>query len=107
MAGGEPLLLPRITVLLPTRRAVRRLRDAAAMEGADFARLRDLAPEDLAEHWQTVLRFLEILPLHWPTILAAEGALDPAERRTRLLGRQASAWRRTPPAHPVVAAGLT
>src|SRR5580704_18601493 len=27
-SGGEPLLLPRMTVLLPTRRAVRSLRDA-------------------------------------------------------------------------------
>src|SRR5262249_50274681 len=45
--------------------ALARLLDAAASEGADFARLRDLAPEDLAEHWQTVLRFLEILLLRW------------------------------------------
>src|SRR5260370_16530491 len=28
MAGADPLLLPRITVLLPTRRAVRSLREA-------------------------------------------------------------------------------
>ena len=28
MAGGDPLLLPRMTVLLPTRRAVRSLREA-------------------------------------------------------------------------------
>ena len=28
MAGGNPLVLSRITVLLPTRRAVRALRDA-------------------------------------------------------------------------------
>src|SRR5437899_1315348 len=36
MAGGDPLLLPRVTVLLPTRRSVRSLREAflrAAPEG--------------------------------------------------------------------------
>src|SRR5439155_5719504 len=83
-----------------------RLLDAAAMEGAEFARLRDLAPDDLAEHWQTVLRFLSLLPNAWPGILAAEGALDPADRRNRLLRRQAALWRKAPPSEPVIAAGL-
>ncbi len=88
-------------------RALARLLDAAATEGADFARLKDLAPAELAEHWQTVLRFLDILPREWPAILEAEGALDPAERRNRLIARQAALWRAAPPRHPVIAAGLT
>jgi ATP-dependent helicase/nuclease subunit B len=87
--------------------ALARLIDTAATEGASFANLAGLAPLDLAEHWQVVLRFLEILPRHWPAVLAAEGALDPAERRNRLLTRQAAAWRREPPRDPVIAAGLT
>ena len=199
MTGGDPLRLPRVTVLLPTRRAVRALRDvflraapegreagtplllprmrpigdldsdeltladgtadggtlavppaipelrrrllltqlvmrwgqvrdqapllpgqAAALaaslarfvdtvatEGANFARLADLVPQDLAAHWQIVHRFLEILPSQWPHILAAEGALDPAVRRNRLVEHQAAAWRRSPPRDPVIAAGLT
>jgi len=86
--------------------ALARLIDAAASEGANFADLAKLAPLDLAEHWQIVLRFLDILPRSWPAILAAEGALDPAERRNRLLARQAEAWRKTPPRDPVIAAGL-
>ena len=93
-------------------RALARLIDAAATEGADFARLKDLAPADLAEHWQTVLRFLDILPRCWPDILAAEGALDPAERRNRLITRQTVLWRQAPPrgaighGRNIVAAGL-
>ncbi|HWB49163.1 MAG TPA: double-strand break repair protein AddB [Stellaceae bacterium] len=87
--------------------ALARLIDTAATEAASFADLAKLAPLDLAEHWQVVLRFLDILPRHWPAILAAEGALDPAERRNRLLARQAALWRRTPPRDPVIAAGLT
>ena len=83
-----------------------RLLDAAATEGARFARLPDLVPEDLARHWQIVCRFLEILPNAWPPMLAAEGALDPAERRNRLLERQAEEWRQKPPADPVIAAGF-
>jgi ATP-dependent helicase/nuclease subunit B len=196
MAGADPLLLPRITVLLPTRRAVRSLREAflrvapdgkvvgtplllprmrpigdlasdelslsgageqdlavppalpelrrrllltrlvlhwgerrgaeplfpgpaaalaaslarlldrVATDGASFAKIADLVPEGLAEHWRVVHQFLEILPQHWPRILAEEEALDAASRRNRLLEHQTTAWRRSPPRHPVIAAGL-
>jgi len=83
-----------------------RLLDSVATDGATLESIHGLAPENLAEHWQIVLRFLEILPEAWPGILAAEGALDPADRRNRLLERQAAIWRRSPPADPVIAAGL-
>ena len=87
--------------------ALARLIDTAAIEGASFADLAKLAPLDLAEHWQVVLRFLDILPARWPKVLEAEGALDAAERRKQLLLRQAAEWRREPPGDPVIAAGLT
>jgi ATP-dependent helicase/nuclease subunit B len=102
---GEQKLLPGQAAALAA--ALARLLDTAATEGASFADLAKLAPLDLAEHWQIVLRFLDILPSRWPAILAAEGALDPAERRNRLLARQAEQWRQSPPCDPVVAAGLT
>jgi ATP-dependent helicase/nuclease subunit B len=102
-AKGDPLLPGQAAALAG---ALARLLDAAATAGADFARLRDLAPGDLAEHWQTVLRFLDLLPSAWPPILAAEGALDPADRRNRLLQRQAAQWRQSPPRESVIAAGL-
>src|SRR5947207_7001781 len=98
------LLLPGQAAALAT--ALARLLDAAAIDGADFSRLCELAPDDLAAHWQLVLRFLDILPKAWPGILAAEGALDAAERRNLLLRRQAVLWRATPPRDPVIAAGL-
>jgi ATP-dependent helicase/nuclease subunit B len=100
---GNPLL-PGQAAALAT--ALARLLDAAAIDGADFSRLRELAPDDLAEHWQLVLRFLDILPKAWPGILEDEGALDPADRRNRLLRRQAMLWRDSPPRDPVIAAGL-
>src|SRR5713226_502107 len=103
--SGAGLLLPGQAAALAA--ALARLLDAAASEEASFDRLRELVPDDLAAHWQTVLNFLEILPRAWPALLAAEGALDPAERRNLLLRRQAELWRRTPPSGPVIAAGLT
>jgi ATP-dependent helicase/nuclease subunit B len=84
-----------------------RLVDMVETEGASFKSLADLVPADLAEHWQMVCRFLEILPQHWPHMRAAEGALDPAERRNRLLRDQARAWAERPPTAPVIIAGLT
>jgi ATP-dependent helicase/nuclease subunit B len=81
--------------------------DTVATEGASFARLADLVPQELAAHWQIVHKFLEILPYWWPQILAEEGALDPAVRRNRLLEQQAALWRGSPPSDPVIAAGLT
>ena len=102
--GRDPLLPAQAAALAAS---LARFLDTVATEEASFARLGDLAPADLAEHWQIVRGFLEILPQSWPGILAAEGALDPADRRNRLLARQAAIWRRSPPRDPVVAAGLT
>src|SRR6202040_115566 len=82
-ASGEAVLLPGQAAALAA--ALARLLDAAASEERSFDKLRELVPDDLAAHWQTGLGFLEILPLTWPAILGAEGALDPAERRSRLL----------------------
>jgi ATP-dependent helicase/nuclease subunit B len=101
---GEDPLLPGQAAALAASLA--RLLDSVATEGASFEGIRDLVPENLAEHWQIVHRFLEILPQHWPGMLAAEGALDPAERRNRLLEQQAAVWRRSPPGDAVIAAGL-
>ena len=102
---GQAPLLPGQAAALAASLA--RFLDTVGTEGATFARLADLVPQDLAAHWQTVYKFLKILPSQWPHILAAEGALDPAERRNRLLERQAAIWRRSPPSDPVIAAGLT
>lgn len=84
-----------------------RLLDQVHTEGLDFADLARLVPEDFARHWQITLEFLAIITRHWPEILAAEGAIDPADRRSRLLRAQAQAWRARPPDTPVIAAGST
>jgi ATP-dependent helicase/nuclease subunit B len=104
VSGDGPLLPGQAAALAA---ALARLLDAAESEERSFATLRELVPDDLAAHWQTVLSFLELLPSAWPGMLAAEGALDPAERRKLLLRRQAKLWRDTPPPGPVIAAGLT
>ncbi len=84
-----------------------RLIDQVHTEGLSFDRLGDLVPEDLAEHWQITLDFLNIIVDRWPEILAAEGCVDPAHRRNLLLDAQAEVWQLRPPQDLVVAAGST
>ena len=81
--------------------------DQIHTEGLDFAGFETWWPDELADHWQVTLRFLEILTAHWPAILAATGSVDPAVWRNQVLARQAEAWRRQPPADPVIIAGST
>jgi ATP-dependent helicase/nuclease subunit B len=83
-----------------------RLIDQVATERLDFARVRDLAPAD-SEYWQLTVRFLDLVQENWPGILGDEGALDPADRRNRLIDRQRELWMRQPPPGPVIAAGST
>jgi len=84
-----------------------RLMDQVHTERLSLDGLAELVPEEFADHWRITLEFLTLLSEHWPLILAAEGCLDPAERRNRLLARRAEAWQSNPPADPVIAAGST
>lgn len=83
-----------------------RLLDQMATEQVSFEGLKDLAL-DHAEHWQRTVRFLDILAKVWPNMLATEGALDPAERRNRLLTAEAARLAAQPPKEPIIAAGST
>lgn len=84
-----------------------RLLDQVQTEGLSFDRLGTLVPDDYAAHWQITLEFLKIVTEAWPAIRAEEGALDPAERRNRVLDAQARLWQARPPDDPVIAAGST
>lgn len=84
-----------------------RLLNQVATGRIDFDSLGKLAADQYARHWEDVLRFLEIITTNWPAILAEYGAIDPAERRNRLLAAQAALWSQRPPKNPVIAAGST
>lgn len=84
-----------------------RFLDEAVTQGADLRKLKYLAPDGLAAHWQEVLRFLDIVAEKWPPVLAAEGASEPAAHRDAnlraLAGKLEAAARRG----QVIAAGST
>ncbi|MBB4264715.1 double-strand break repair protein AddB [Roseospira visakhapatnamensis] len=84
-----------------------RLLDQVQTERVSLGALAGLAPERFAAHWQITVRFLAVLSEVWPGVLEAEGCLDPADRRDRLMTAQATRWTETPPPGPVIAAGST
>ena len=80
--------------------------DQVHTQRSSFDRLTALVPAELAQHWQVTVEFLQVVTSVWPELLAIEGALDPADRRNRLIEAQIDAWGRTPPVTPLIAAGL-
>jgi len=84
-----------------------RFLDEMQTEEVPLDRLHGLVPDDYAEHWQEILAFLDILVEAWPAILEAEGRIDPAARRSRLLDAFARRLEERRPDFPVVAAGIT
>jgi len=88
--------------------ALARFLDQVQIEECSLTDLKGLVKnQELAKHWQEIVQFLDILTHAWPAVLAAEGCLDPIERRTRLLKLQAAHWRKHPPSYPIFAAGST
>jgi ATP-dependent helicase/nuclease subunit B len=84
-----------------------RFLDETVTQGADLARLKTLAPEAFAEHWQEVLKFLDIVGTQWPLLLASEDKAEPATLRDAHLRALAAAMAARPPRGPVIAAGST
>jgi ATP-dependent helicase/nuclease subunit B len=81
--------------------------DEAITQGCDLSKLSELAPDELAAHWQDVLTFLRIVVEEWPKQLEAEGKVEPTEARDQRLRALATALAAAPPRAPVVAAGST
>lgn len=81
--------------------------DEVETQGCDLGKLTELAPPELAEHWEGVTRFLDILHKIWPGILAEEKKLNPAARRIETLKALAARLQAAPPQGLVIAAGST
>ncbi|HWD48530.1 MAG TPA: double-strand break repair protein AddB, partial [Rhizomicrobium sp.] len=81
--------------------------DEAQTQQIDLSRLDGLVEGVFAAHWDEVREFLDHLYKAWPAVLAAENAIDPADRRNRVLQALAKRLRQNPPQGPVIAAGST
>lgn len=82
--------------------------DALLIEEVPPARLTDAADApELARHWQLSLDRLRAILDRWPALLTANGKIDLAERRNRLLQAMAERWKRASPDGFTIAAGIT
>ena len=111
LAAEAGASVPGEAALLRLARGVGETIDRLLIEEVTPERLLDPAViglvGDLAEHWRVATRLFARVMLRWRAELDARGACDAPERRNRLLHGLAQRWRAAPPAHPVVAAGVT
>src|SRR5262245_50544867 len=104
--GEAPLVANNPASALALADDLARLMEDMTTRGVPWERLDGLVPQTFDRYWQLTLEFLQIAREKWPTILAEEGAMEPAARRDALI--KAEAARRA--AHtdgPVIAAGST
>lgn len=63
--------------------------DEMQIEGVEWPRIDHLVTADLDRYWEITLRFLEVARELWPAKLREMGLIDAAERRARLIAREA------------------
>src|SRR5690606_23560608 len=83
------------------------LMDEIETGDAEWNRLTQLVPEDLANWWQVTLEFLQIVTSAWPELLVERDRPNPAAPRNAMIVAEAERLARNPPSGPVIAAGST
>jgi ATP-dependent helicase/nuclease subunit B len=81
--------------------------DTLVIHGKTWADLHALVPTENDEYWRISRNFLEIAAAAWPALKEAEGVMDMAERRHRLLNQEAERLHREGSDKPIIAAGST
>ena len=104
--GDQPLVVATPAAALALADDLATLMDDLAMREVKWERLDGLVPDHVDKYWQLTLEFLAIARDAWPTILAERHAIEPAERRDRLINREAARLAAARDA-PVIAAGST
>ncbi|MEA2997528.1 MAG: ATP-dependent helicase/nuclease subunit, partial [Alphaproteobacteria bacterium] len=104
--GDHPLVVATPAAALALADDLARLMDDIATREVDWGRLDGLVPEHVDTYWQLTLDFLKIAREHWPNILAERQAIEPAERRDRLINAEAARLAAAT-SGPVIAAGST
>jgi ATP-dependent helicase/nuclease subunit B len=84
-----------------------RLMDIVETEDKSLQGLADLVPETFSLHWQETLAFLDIITKMWPAYLSERQLTSQVARRNAAILAEAKRMRDTPPATPVIIAGVT
>jgi ATP-dependent helicase/nuclease subunit B len=104
--GHAPLVVGGPASSLALADELARLMDDMITRGVSWDALKGLVPDDLDVYWQLSLDFLKIAAEAWPKHLAANGLIEPAQRRDLLIAAEAKRLA-THPTGPVIAAGST
>ncbi|WP_416907823.1 MAG: double-strand break repair protein AddB [Polymorphobacter sp.] len=81
--------------------------DVLLAEEVPPAALREAVAEaDLAHHWADTLKFLDVIISAWPPVRDAMGASDGGTRLAAAINAVLARWADSPPATPVIAAGI-
>ena len=104
--GDQPLVVGTPAAALALADDLARLMDDLATREIEWSRLDGLVPEHVDRYWQLTLDFLKIAREAWPEILKERQAMEPAERRDRLINAEAARLAAAP-SGPVIAAGST
>jgi ATP-dependent helicase/nuclease subunit B len=104
--GDQPLVVGTPAAALALADDLARLMDDLATREVDWKSLDGLVPDHVDRYWQLTLDFLKIAREAWPELLKERQAIEPAERRDRLINAEAA--RLAAASHgPVIAAGST
>ena len=107
-AAGTPLVANTPAAALALADDLARLIDDMTTRDVSWDRIDDLVRAerpDLDEYWQKSLALLQILRKRWPQILKERAAIEPTERRDKLIAAEAARLARSDA--PVIAAGST
>ncbi|WP_208435519.1 double-strand break repair protein AddB [Bartonella phoceensis] len=108
MFGTEDVLIPAHTAdAIWLAQDLARLMDEIETEAADWSKLKEIAPDMVAEWWQITLDFLTIITQSWPKILKERQCSNPAEWRNQVLKMYAEILHHTQPHKPILAAGVS
>ncbi|MET3589035.1 ATP-dependent helicase/nuclease subunit B [Bartonella silvatica] len=106
--GTEEVLIPAHTAdAIWLAQDLAHLMDEIETEGADWSKLKEIAPDMVAEWWQITLDFLTIVTQNWPQILKERQRSNPAEWRNQAIKMHAETLNHTHPNKPIIAAGIS
>lgn len=84
------------------------LLDELATDNIAWDALKPLGTESFNRYWSITLDFLNVAVTQWPEVLVQRGRIDPAARRSRLIGAEIARLRAAPDrGGPVIVAGST
>ena len=83
------------------------LMDEIERENVALSGIKQLVPDSYSAHWQKTVDFLKIVTEFWPVHLAERGYVSAVNRRNLMILTEAQRLTDTPPAGPVIIAGVT